>query len=100
MLALGPTCDVDIPGSDDTMSPLRLHVIVRGTSPRWTMQETWAYSPSSTLSAPNENGTMLGGSEDKNERPIFEIILFTIKGPSVVLAVTSSFVSQILQGKS
>ena len=47
------------PPPDSSLSdPWRLQEILRGISPELTMQEIWAYSPSSKTSFPKENGTI------------------------------------------
>ena len=53
---------VVIEGSEETTSPFRNHVIVKGSSPRLTRQVSWAISPSFTVPSPNENGTISGGT--------------------------------------
>ena len=52
---------ISLPPWTDT--PCKLHVIWSGKSPELTTQETCAYSPSSNISLPNVNGTILGGSK-------------------------------------
>ena len=66
MLALGPIWAVVSPGSEETTSPLRDQLIWMGGSPFCTMQETWAYSPSSSTSEPKEKGVMAGGTAQKS----------------------------------
>ncbi len=68
MLALGPIWAVVSPGSEETTSPLRDQLIWMGGSPFCTMQETCAYSPSSSTSEPKEKGMMAGGTAQKSFR--------------------------------
>ena len=60
-LARDPIGAVVIPRPPPDISlsdPWRLQEILRGISPELTMQEIWAYSPSSKTSFPKENGTI------------------------------------------
>ena len=63
MLVLVPIMVVVIAGSELMMSPFKLHVTFKGSSPLFTLHVTWTNSPSFTASSPNENGTICGGSE-------------------------------------
>ena len=65
MLACVPSMVVVRVGSDDTMSPFRLQVIVRGLSPLVTTQVSCTNSPWLTPSLPTEKGTMTGFSANK-----------------------------------
>ena len=63
MLVLLPSVVVDKSGSDEIMSPFKLQVIDKGSSPLRITQISCAKSPWLTVSTPNENGTISGGSE-------------------------------------
>ena len=65
MLVCWPSIVVVIVSSDETISPLRLHVIVRGLSPLLTTQVSCANFPWSIRSNPKENGTISGFSVNK-----------------------------------
>ena len=65
MLVLRPNIVVDKSGSDAIMSPFKLQVIVKGSSPVRIIQTSWANSPALTVSAPKENGTISGGTESE-----------------------------------
>ena len=65
MLICLPIMVVDIVGSEDIKSPLRLQVIVRGMSPLLMRHVSWATLPWSIVSNPNEKGTILGFSVNK-----------------------------------
>ena len=65
MLAWVPSMVVVRVGSDDTISPFRLQVIVRGLSPLVTTQVSCTNSPWLTPSLPTEKGTMTGFSANK-----------------------------------
>ena len=45
--------------------PLKLQVMLMGSSPRSTMQTTWVEAPESIKACPNENGRILSGSRMK-----------------------------------
>ena len=53
------------PGSDEIFAPLSDQERVNGSSPFLTVQNNWAYSPSSSISLANDKGTKLGGSKIK-----------------------------------
>ena len=50
------------PASEDILAPLRAQDNVKGSSPVRTVQNSWAYSPSLSISLANDRGTKLGGS--------------------------------------
>ena len=79
-LALLPIGAVVIPESlPCTETPCKLQVIVTGKSPLLMTQETCAYSPSSKISLPNENGTIRGGSNQKDETDYLKAKLSSVK---------------------
>ena len=81
MLVLVPTIVVVMDGSELISSPFKFQVIVIGSSPCEMEQASWAKAPSSTTSEPNENGTILGGSERENVMGVIHyIILFHKQG--------------------
>ena len=63
ILVLTPIMVVVIAGSEEIVSPSKLHETERGKSPRLTLHVTCTNSPSSTESMPKENGVIRGGSE-------------------------------------
>ena len=63
MLPLPPIGVVTIPRSDVMFEPWKDQAMESGSSPRRTMQETWAKSPSLITAAPNERGNISGGSK-------------------------------------
>ena len=65
MLVLVPSIVVVKSVSDDITSPFKLQVIEMGSSPFITTQTSCAKLPWLTVSTPNENGTISGGSKTK-----------------------------------
>ena len=65
MDVLVPNDAVVRPASEDILALLRAQDSVKGSSPFRTVQKSWAYSPSSSISLANERGTKLGGSRIK-----------------------------------
>ena len=63
MLVLTPIKVVVMAGSEEIVSPSKLHETESGKSPRLTLHVTCTNSPSSTESMPKENGVIRGGSE-------------------------------------
>lgn len=62
MLVLLPSIVVDKSGEEEMISPFKLQVIDKGSSPFRIIQTSWANSPSLTVSAPKEKGTISGGT--------------------------------------
>ena len=67
MLPLPPIGVVTMPRSEVIFDPWNDHAMERGSSPRRTIQETWAKSPSLITAAPNERGNISGGSKMERE---------------------------------
>ena len=65
MDVLVPSDAVVRPASEDILAPFRAQDNVKGSSPFRTVQSSWAYSPSSSISLANDRGTKLGGSRIK-----------------------------------
>ena len=66
MLPRPPIGVVRMPSSEVIFDPWKDHEMVSGSSPRRTMQDTWAKSPSLITEAPNERGNISGGSRVGN----------------------------------
>ena len=67
MLPLPPIGVVTMPRSEVIFDPWNDHAMERGSSPRRTIHDTWAKSPSLITAAPNERGNISGGSKMEKE---------------------------------
>jgi hypothetical protein len=78
MLVLVPTMVVVMLGPELSSFPFKLQVMVNGMSPLDTTQVSWTKSPESTMSVPNENGAILGGSKTRSIIKLVLSILFIV----------------------